>query len=83
MVLPIIKNANCTFDNSDNFSSNCNKKIHVTAQYSNRNFEILIDSFTTTDIGVQYEDIANDLIKILSSDYETQIIINSIKDMII
>ena len=71
---PTIKNAKCTFDNSDNFSSNCNETIRVIAEYNNRNFEILIDGSTTSGIGAdnyQYEDIANDLIKILSSDYNT------------
>lgn len=71
---PKIEATKCTFDNSDNFSSSCNEEIIVNAKYNNKSFKVIIDGSKQTKLGIdnyQYDEIVNDLIKIINKDFGT------------
>ena len=62
----------CTFDNSDNFASNCNEEIIVNAKYNGKWFKVYIDGSKSTMIGkdnYQYDEISNDLANLFNNTF--------------
>ena len=71
---PEIGSTKCTFNNTDHFSSSCNKEIIVNAKYNKKWFKVIIDGSQQTEKGIdnyQYDLITKDLIKFINNDFGT------------
>ena len=69
---PHVGTAECTFDNSDMFSSDCKEEVLVNASYNDKWFEILINGAESTIEGIdnyQYDEITKDVLNLFEENF--------------